>query len=139
MSGVRDTAWLRDTMFSLNRVFFPEDDFEETHKIGWIPSWERRGRGDDFWGLYCRDTKHISVHPIVAWHIVPGIDLVVPEFVPTGIIFHEMVHAKLTDEHDALFNASLRLYPYDRDMELWCAINGPKLAGLKPPQWKDRR
>lgn len=139
MSQVRDTAWLRDTMFALSRVFFPEDDFEDTHKIGWIPAWERRGRKDDFWGLYCRENKVITLHPVLAWDVVPGLDLEIPDYVPTGIIYHELCHAKLTNEHDALFNASLRLYPYDRDMELWIAHNCAQLDGVKPPSWKDRR
>jgi hypothetical protein len=129
MSDVRDTQWLRDTMFACVRVFFPEDDFDETLKITWIPAAARRQFN---YGLFYRQEKLIQINPVLAWDWVPAI-------VPTGIIYHELVHAKLTDEHDAHFNAVLKHYPYDRDMEVWCHQNEEKLIATKPPLWKDRR
>jgi hypothetical protein len=129
MSEVRDTAWLRDTLFALSRVFFPEDDFAEKVRITWTPSRERKQFN---YGLYYRQENLITVHPVLAWDWVP-------EYVPTGIIYHELCHAKLTDEHDPHFNAVLKWFPYDRDMEVWCVENETKLVATKPPRWEDRR
>lgn len=120
----RDLRWLKEEFRALDRVFFSRQLQDLVQSVGW-QRW-RPTKVNLRSGSYCSEQRRIEVHRVYAhaW---------VPDFVPSVIVYHEMLHAVYGPEHTPAFRVAEQRHPHFSEAMHWEIENFDRLLAAPRP------
>jgi hypothetical protein len=119
---LRNRAWLRRAVESINLCLFAGDDVQCT------VAWQRWDAWRTAYAVAHVEDRVIRVNRVLAWPAVP-------DYAVVHVLYHEMLHVRLGSEHDERFVLAEKQAPHFTDFMRWDAYHGLAALALPRPAW----